>query len=102
MADALPPIDAADSILDLVGHTPLVRLPRVCAAEGVQCTLVAKLETTNPGGSVKDRVAVAMIDAAERDGLLEPGRNDRRADVGQHRIRVSRSSPRSAATAASS
>ena len=73
MADALPPIDAADSILDLVGHTPLVRLPRVCAGEDVQCTLVAKLETTNPGGSVKDRVAVAMIDAAERDGLLEPG-----------------------------
>src|SRR5258707_14807439 len=73
MADALPPIDAADSILDLVGHTPLVRLPRVCAAEGVRCTLVAKLETTNPGGSVKDRVAVAMIDAAERDGLLQPG-----------------------------
>src|ERR1700704_1008029 len=73
MADALPPIDAADSILALVGHTPLVRLPRVCSAEGVQCTLVAKLETTNPGGSVKDRVAVAMIDAAERDGLLKPG-----------------------------
>ena len=73
MAEALPPIDAADSILDLVGHTPLVRLPRVCGAEGVRCTLVAKLETTNPGGSVKDRVAVAMIDAAERDGLLKPG-----------------------------
>src|SRR3954451_17814273 len=73
MADALPPIDAADSLLDLVGRTPLVRLPRVCGAEGVQCTLVAKLETTNPGGSVKDRVAVAMIDAAERDGLLKPG-----------------------------
>src|SRR6266446_3958572 len=73
MADALSPIDAADSILGLVGGTPLVRLPRVCAEEGVPCTLVAKLETTNPGGSVKDRVAVAMIDAAERDGLLRPG-----------------------------
>src|SRR6195256_2574633 len=73
MADALPPIDAADSILELVGHTPLVRLPRVCAAERVPCTLVAKVETTNPGGSVKDRVAIAMIDAAERDGLLKPG-----------------------------
>ena len=54
MADALPPIDAADSILDLVGRTPLVRLPRICGAEGVRCTLVAKLETTNPGGSVKE------------------------------------------------
>jgi cystathionine beta-synthase len=73
MADALPPIDAADSILELVGHTPLVRLPRVCAAEGIPCTLVAKVETTNPGGSVKDRVAIAMVDAAERDGLLKPG-----------------------------
>src|SRR5438128_10193552 len=73
MAEALPPIDAADSILDLVGRTPLTRLPRVSGAEGVRCTLVAKVETTNPGGSVKDRVAVAMIDAAERDGLLKPG-----------------------------
>src|SRR5881392_3866855 len=73
MAEALPPIDAADSILDLVGRTPLTRLPRVSGAEGVRCTLVAKVETTNPGGSVKDRVAVAMIDAAERDGLLRPG-----------------------------
>src|SRR5438128_7999423 len=73
MAEALPPIDAADSILDLVGRTPLTRLPRVSGAEGVRCTLVAKVETTNPGGSVKDRVAVAMIDAAERDGLLQPG-----------------------------
>src|SRR5882757_10085575 len=73
MADALPPIDAADSILDLVGHTPLVRLPRVCAGEGIRCTLVAKVETSNPGGSVKDRVAIAMVDAAERDGLLKPG-----------------------------
>src|SRR3954447_14933049 len=73
MADALPPIDAADSILDLVGRTPLVRLPQVCKAEAIPCTLVAKLETTNPGGSVKDRVAVAMIDAAERDGSLRPG-----------------------------
>src|SRR4051812_30307216 len=73
MADELSPIDAADSILGLVGHTPLARLPRVCGAEAVRCTLVAKLETTNPGGSVKDRVAIAMIDAAERDGLLKPG-----------------------------
>src|SRR5216110_2212854 len=73
MAEALPPIDAADSILDLAGRTPLTRLPRVSSAEGVRCTLVAKRETTNPGGSVKDRVAVAMIDAAERDGLLQPG-----------------------------
>jgi cystathionine beta-synthase len=66
-------MEVAASILDLVGHTPLVRLARISAAESLRCTLVAKLETTNPGGSVKDRVAIAMIDAAERDGLLQPG-----------------------------
>src|SRR3954470_16289140 len=63
--------DIADSLLDLVGHTPMVRLPRVAA--DLACQIVAKLEFTNPGGSVKDRPAVAMIDAAERDGLLGPG-----------------------------
>jgi cystathionine beta-synthase len=61
----------ADSLLDLIGNTPLVRLRRV--SEGLRCQVVAKLETTNPGGSVKDRPAVAMIDAAEREGLLGPG-----------------------------
>ncbi len=63
----------ADSILDLVGDTPLVRLRRLSEAEGLRCTLVAKVETGNPGGSVKDRVAIAMIDQAERDGRLQPG-----------------------------
>jgi hypothetical protein len=61
----------ADSVLDLVGGTPLVRLGRISA--GLPTPVVAKLETTNPGGSVKDRPAIAMIDAAERDGLLRPG-----------------------------
>jgi cystathionine beta-synthase len=61
----------ADSLLDLIGNTPLVRLRRV--SDGLSCQIVAKLETTNPGGSVKDRPALAMIDAAERDGLLRPG-----------------------------
>src|SRR6187397_140418 len=61
----------ADSPLDLVGNTPLVRLRRVGA--DLPCQLVAKLEMLNPGGSVKDRPAIAMIDAAERDGLLTPG-----------------------------
>ncbi len=64
-------MDVADSVLDLVGNTPLVRLGRIGAL--LPCDLIAKLETTNPGGSVKDRPAVAMIDAAERDGLLVPG-----------------------------
>ena len=64
-------MDVADSILDLVGSTPLVRLRRV--GRDLRCQLIAKVETVNPGGSVKDRPAIAMIDAAERDGLLQPG-----------------------------
>jgi cystathionine beta-synthase len=66
-------MEYAESILDLVGDTPLVRLKRLSEASGVQCTLLAKVETVNPGGSVKDRAAISMIDAAERDGLLQPG-----------------------------
>jgi cystathionine beta-synthase len=61
----------SDSILDAIGHTPLVRLSRV--APGVRTPIVAKLEMLNPGGSIKDRVGVALIEAAERDGLLRPG-----------------------------
>ena len=57
----------------VVGHTPLVALPRLGAHLGGE--LVAKLEFFNPGGSVKDRIGVAMIDAAERDGLIERGRS---------------------------
>src|ERR1700743_3612242 len=60
-----------DSILDTIGDTPLVRLSRIGA--GVSPRLVAKLEAFNPGGSIKDRVAVALIEAAERDGRLKPG-----------------------------
>jgi len=60
-----------DSILDTIGNTPLVRLSRIGA--GLRPQLVAKLEAFNPGGSIKDRVAVALIEAAERDGLLRPG-----------------------------
>jgi cysteine synthase A len=61
----------ADSVLDLVGRTPLVRLSRV-APRGV-ASVVAKLESHNPSGSVKDRPALAMIEAAERDGRLREG-----------------------------
>src|SRR5262249_7566222 len=64
-------MEVADSVLGLIGDTPLVRLPRV--GGGLTCDLIAKMETGNPGGSVKDRPAVAMIDAAQRDGLLTPG-----------------------------
>lgn len=61
----------ADSILDLIGNTPLVRLNRVRAPEGA--TILAKVESQNPGASVKDRIARAMIEDAERRGVLRPG-----------------------------
>jgi cystathionine beta-synthase len=60
-----------DSILDAIGNTPLVRLSRI--GPGLRSPLVAKLEAFNPGGSIKDRVAIALIEAAERDGRLRPG-----------------------------
>jgi cysteine synthase A len=60
----------ADSITDLIGRTPLVRL-RI--GEGSGATILGKLESFNPAGSVKDRIAVSMIDAAEAAGLLRPG-----------------------------
>ena len=60
-----------DSLLDSVGHTPLVGLPRLSPAPNVR--LWAKLEDRNPTGSVKDRAALAMIESAEKDGLLTPG-----------------------------
>src|SRR3954469_2449947 len=66
-----PVVQMAESVLDLVGNTPIDKLPRL--ARELACTIALKLETTNPGGSSKDRPAVTMIDAAERDGLLEPG-----------------------------
>jgi cysteine synthase len=61
----------ADSVLDLVGATPLVRLRRLPKPGGA--TVLAKLEAANPGGSIKDRIALAMIEDAERRGVLEPG-----------------------------
>ena len=59
------------TVLDLIGGTPMVRLQRV--ARDVEPTVVAKLEYMNPGGSVKDRIGLRMIEAAEREGLLRPG-----------------------------
>src|SRR5918999_4564988 len=68
-----PPVRPAiaNSVLDLVGNTPLVRLNRLRPFNGAE--ILAKLESMNPGGSVKDRIAVAMVEAAERDGRLKPG-----------------------------
>ena len=61
------------NIADHVGGTPLVRLTRV-APETAQVELYAKLEALNPGGSVKDRIGVSMIEAAEREGRIARGR----------------------------
>jgi len=60
-----------DSVLDLIGDTPMVRLRRV--SKGLKPEILVKLEFFNPGGSVKDRVGKAMIEAAERQGLIKPG-----------------------------
>ncbi len=64
-------MEIADSVLDLIGETPMVRLRQV--TKGISCPVVAKVELTNPGGSAKDRPALTMIEAAEREGLLKPG-----------------------------
>ena len=64
-------MEIAESVLDLIGNTPMVRLRQVTPSTG--CAVVLKLETTNPGGSAKDRPALGMVLAAERDGLLKPG-----------------------------
>ncbi len=60
-----------DNILGTIGHTPLVRLNRI--AQDVRATVYAKVETFNPGNSIKDRMAIKMIEDAERQGLLKPG-----------------------------
>src|SRR5215467_14269992 len=60
-----------DSILDTIGRTPLVRLNRI--AHDLQPLMLAKVEFFNPGGSVKDRIGVSLIEACEHDGRLKPG-----------------------------
>ncbi|MCB1563483.1 MAG: cysteine synthase A [Alphaproteobacteria bacterium] len=62
-----------DSILDTVGGTPLVRLPKFTAKYGLEADIMAKLEFFNPLGSVKDRIGFAMVEAAERAGKIKPG-----------------------------
>ena len=61
----------AENVLELIGHTPLVKLHSV--TEGIEATVLVKVEYLNPGGSVKDRIALKMIEEAEREGLLGPG-----------------------------
>ena len=62
-----------DSILDTMGDTPLIRLPRLSAEYGAKATVLAKLEFFNPMASVKDRIGVSMVEALEKSGKLKPG-----------------------------
>lgn len=63
----------AKQLTELIGNTPLVELNKFSAAKGLDAPVIAKVEYFNPGGSVKDRIAFAMIEAAEKDGTLKPG-----------------------------
>jgi cysteine synthase A len=65
------PVSVAHSPLDLIGHTPVVRLNRIAGKD--EAEIWAKLENFNPGGSVKDRICLAMVDAAEKSGRIKPG-----------------------------
>ena len=73
----------AASILETIGNTPHIRINRLFGHAEVWI----KSERANPGGSIKDRIALAMIEDAERAARLKPGGDDRRADLGQHRHR---------------
>ena len=70
-----------ESILEIIGNTPMVRLNRI--GRGLKPILLAKLEYLNPGGSVKDRIGIRMLEAAEREGRIKPGGTV--IDVGVHR-----------------
>ena len=71
MSNVLEGVHYFESILETVGRTPLVRLRAV--ARDLPCPVLAKMETFNPGGSVKDRIGLAMVEAAEKDGRLKHG-----------------------------
>ena len=64
-------MDYYENILGLVGRTPLVKLNRI--TQGLKATVLAKMESLNPGYSVKDRIGRSMVEAAEREGVLKPG-----------------------------
>ena len=66
-------MDYFENVMEAVGNTPLVRLGRIERGEGIRARILAKLEYLNPGGSVKDRPAIKMLEVAEKEGLLKPG-----------------------------
>ena len=59
------------NILDLIGNTPILKLNKL--TDGLQCTVLAKLEFLNPGGSIKDRIGISMVEAAEEQSIIKPG-----------------------------
>ena len=69
---ALPPV-VMDNITEQIGNTPIVKLNRIPQSLGIEATVYAKLEFFNAGGSVKDRIALRMIEEAERSGRIKPG-----------------------------
>jgi cystathionine beta-synthase len=71
---AHPALGVSPNVLPHIGHTPLVALSKICREEGLECTLLAKCEFFSAGGSVKDRIALRMIEAAEQSGRIHPGR----------------------------
>ncbi|MDN6354386.1 MAG: pyridoxal-phosphate dependent enzyme, partial [Corynebacterium sp.] len=77
-----------DNITDLIGNTPLVKLNKL--TEGLPGNVVVKLESANPANSVKDRIGVAIIDAAEKDGSLKPGGGVRTSSAPRARSRMRR------------
>jgi cystathionine beta-synthase len=88
-----------ENVLHLIGRTPLVKLNRM--TEGIRATVLAKMESLNPGYSVKDRIGVSMVEAAEREGTLKPGGTIVEATSGNTGIGLALAAP-SKATAASS
>lgn len=73
MRNNIPGTEIASSMLDLIGETPIVALPKISEDEGIVCTFAVKHEVSNPGGSAKDRPALQMILDAEKSGDLKPG-----------------------------
>jgi len=62
-----------DSVLDAIGHTPMIRLNRIPQSEGLKCEILAKCEFFNSGGSLKDRIGKRMLLDAEKSGRIKPG-----------------------------
>ena len=69
---AIPPV-VMNSVLEQIGHTPLIRLNHIPQSLGIEATVYVKVECFNAGGSVKDRIALRMIEEAERSGRIKPG-----------------------------